>query len=127
MSDNPLMVLPSLGGDFAEVEVFGHRRHFGRITEVERFGAKFLHIEVIGTKDALPIEQIEYAGTAIFSMRPLSEHKARMAAECDRPQTYGLLADQSQPEDSFFDPEIAEAVGLGDNEFEGNYGTEEPV
>ena len=31
---------------WAQVEIFGHRRHYGRISEVERFGAKLLRVDV---------------------------------------------------------------------------------
>lgn len=34
------------GWDWAIVEVFGHRKHAGRIREEERFGAKMLRIDV---------------------------------------------------------------------------------
>lgn len=34
------------GWEWAIVEVFGHRRHAGRIREEERFGAKMLRIDV---------------------------------------------------------------------------------
>jgi hypothetical protein len=34
------------GFEWAVVEIFGHRRHAGRIREEERFGAKMLRIDV---------------------------------------------------------------------------------
>ncbi|WP_378952226.1 hypothetical protein [Mesorhizobium sp. ANAO-SY3R2] len=34
------------GFEWAIVEIFGHRRHAGRIREEERFGAKMLRIDV---------------------------------------------------------------------------------
>lgn len=32
--------------EYAIVEVFGHRRHVGRVQEVDKFGAKFLRIDI---------------------------------------------------------------------------------
>lgn len=32
--------------EYAVVEVFGHRRHVGRVQEVDKFGAKFLRIDI---------------------------------------------------------------------------------
>lgn len=32
--------------EYAIVEIFGHRRHAGRIQEVDRFGSKMLRIDV---------------------------------------------------------------------------------
>ena len=55
--------------EFAIVEVFGHRRHAGRIAEVERFGAKFLRIDIPieGTFTGL-MRTLFYGGASIFSM-----------------------------------------------------------
>lgn len=56
--------------EFAIVEVFGHRRHAGRIAEVERFGAKFLRIDIPidGAFDKGRITSHFYGGASIFSM-----------------------------------------------------------
>lgn len=46
MSDTETTLTESEGWDWAVVEVFGHRRHAGRIREEERFGSKMLRIDV---------------------------------------------------------------------------------
>jgi len=60
--------LPPPAEEYAVVEVFGHRRHVGRIMEVERFGAKLLRIDVPtdGDFEKGYVTHL-YGGTAIFS------------------------------------------------------------
>lgn len=57
--------------EYAIVEIFGHRRHVGRILEVDRFGAKMLRIDV--PKDGKFENGYAthfYGGSSIFSMTP---------------------------------------------------------
>lgn len=80
--------------EFAIVEVFGHRRLFGRICEVERFGAKFLRIDVPSDGDFEKgyITQL-YGGASIFSVTATDRatverhnrpyHAARPLIGCD--------------------------------------------
>lgn len=57
--------------EFAIVEVFGHRKHAGRILEVERFGTKLLRIDIPKDGDfALGFTTHFYGGPSIFSMTP---------------------------------------------------------
>jgi len=60
------------------LEVFGHRQHYGRLVEVEQFGAKFARIDVACTKGH-PMLSPTYAGAAIFSITDLpgGEEEAR--------------------------------------------------
>lgn len=61
-------------GEYAIVELFGHTTLVGRITEVERFGAKMLAIEVLfGGKLLGPIY---HGGAAIYRMSPCSRRTA---------------------------------------------------
>lgn len=55
--------------EYAIVEIMGHRRHFGRIADVERFGGRFLRIDVpmAGGFDAGWVSHF-YGGAAIFSI-----------------------------------------------------------
>ena len=69
--------------EWAQVEVFGHRQHWGRIAEVERFGAKMLRIDV-PTGDAGGFESVFYGGAAIFSVTPCTEEAAQAWAERHR-------------------------------------------
>lgn len=60
--------------EFAIVEIFGHRQYFGRIKEVERFGAKQLRIDVPTDGDwSKGFTTQYYAGAAIFSLTPTDE------------------------------------------------------
>ncbi len=76
---------------WACVEIFGHRKHYGRVREVERFGTKMLRVDVPGLPAAPLLGQEEcfetffYGGAAIFSFTPLTEQSARKWAESDRP------------------------------------------
>lgn len=57
--------------EFAIVEVFGHRKHAGRIFEVEKFGAKLLRIDIPKDGDfVLGFATHFYGGASIFSMTP---------------------------------------------------------
>jgi hypothetical protein len=60
--------------EYAMVEIFGHRRHAGRVAEVERFGAKLLRVDVPKGGDfANGWTTHFYGGSAIFSMTPTSK------------------------------------------------------
>lgn len=79
---------------WACVEIFGHRKHYGRIKEVERFGTKMLRVDV-PTATAAPLlgeaetfETFMYGGSAIFSLTPMTEEAARKWAENERPKPY---------------------------------------
>lgn len=57
--------------EYAIVEVFGHRRHAGRVYEVEKFGTKLCRVDV--PKDGKfesGFTTHYYGGASIFSMTP---------------------------------------------------------
>lgn len=56
--------------EWAIVEIFGHRRHAGRIREEERFGSKMLRVDVPigGDAESNGWRTHWYGGAAIFSM-----------------------------------------------------------
>lgn len=65
------------GWEWAIVEVFGHRKHAGRVREEERFGTKMLRIDV-PTVDAATGAALEwttrwYGGPSLFSVTPTDE------------------------------------------------------
>jgi|SRR5579863_194053 len=72
---------------WALVEIFGHRRHYGRVSEVERFGTKMMRVDVpekppaplLGEPDEI-FRTFFYGGGSIFSITPLTEEAARKAA-----------------------------------------------
>ena len=54
---------------YAVVEIFGHRRHAGRIIEVEQFGAKMLRVDVPKEGDfEKGYVSHFYGGASIFSI-----------------------------------------------------------
>jgi hypothetical protein len=76
---------------WAKVEIFGHRRHFGRVSEVEQFGTKMLRVDVpIG--DGEKFATFTYGGASIFGLTPLTEEACRKWAAYDRPSTVDPLA-----------------------------------
>ena len=64
-------------GDWVMLEIFGHRRHFGLLTEIERFGAKFARIDEYLPDEDQPFRTHVYSGGAIFSVTPVTENTAR--------------------------------------------------
>lgn len=62
-------------GVWARVEIFGHRRHYGRISEVMMLEAPMLRVDV-PQPDGTFISHV-YAGNAIFSICRMSEDLAR--------------------------------------------------
>lgn len=82
---------------WACVEIFGHRKHYGRIKEVERFGTKMLRVDVPKQSAAPLLGEIElfetflYGGSSIFSLTPMTEEACRKWAEAERPRPYKPL------------------------------------
>lgn len=62
-------------GDYAIVEVLGHRTLVGRVAEVERFATKFLSVEAIWQDALLPAALI--GGASIYQFTPCSREIAR--------------------------------------------------
>lgn len=89
--------------EWAIVEIFGHRRHAGKIFEVERFGAKMLRIDV-PMSDGQWLSHF-YGGSAIFSMTMADEATVMRIAR-PGPSAYALTArERADDEDSGFDDE----------------------
>ncbi|MGD9613797.1 MAG: hypothetical protein AB7H90_01220 [Alphaproteobacteria bacterium] len=99
------------------VEVFGHRKHYGRVQEIERFGVKMLRVDVPVEAAALLLGEPErfethlYAGSAIFSLTPMTEESARKWAAAERPRPVSEVRRLPGPE--YF-------VGTDENEIEDN-------
>lgn len=81
------------GWEWAIVEIFGHRRHAGRIREEERFGAKMLRIDVPvkGDPEKNGWETHWYGGSSIFSLTVTDEESALRANKpYEAPSVYRL-------------------------------------
>lgn len=87
--------------EYAIVEVFGHRRHAGRITEIERFGAKMLRIDIPKDGDFEKGYSTHfYGGPSIFSMTPCDLATVQRINKPYQPAS--LLTHEPDQED--FDP-----------------------
>ena len=92
------------GFDWAIVEIFGHRRHLGRIRVEDRFGAKVLRIDIpsfAARNDKTPAWETRwYAGSAIFSLVLTDEDSVmRIARRFAPPAFVPLPAIFSAPAD----------------------------
>ncbi len=76
--------------EWALVELMGHRSLAGRVTEVQRFGATLMRIDIPGESDAFTTQF--YGGQAIYCVTPTTEELARKAASRLLPRpTHPLL------------------------------------
>lgn len=66
---------------WAILELMGHRRLAGQVSEVEIAGSKMLRIETPGPN---PVTQF-YSSAAIYCLTPTTEEVARAIAETNRP------------------------------------------
>lgn len=89
------------GWEWMMVEIFGHRQHWGRGKEVERFGTKMLRIDIPQIRWSQPTEErpesvaeveswvsMFYGGASIFSNALTDEAtvmKRNMPSTWDRP------------------------------------------
>jgi hypothetical protein len=69
------------GWDWGIVEIFGHRKHVGRVREEERFGAKMLRIDIPlkGDPATHGWQTHYYGGSSIFSFSLTDEASALRA------------------------------------------------
>lgn len=67
------------------LELFGHRRLAGYVTEAEIGGGKFIRIDVPGPADGDPVATQLYGPAAIYCMTPTTEAMARAVAKSCQP------------------------------------------
>lgn len=90
--------------EWALVEIFGHRRHYGRVVEVDRFGTKMMRVDVPIAPAAPLLDEPEkfetffYGGGSIFSMTPMTEEAVRAWLASDR-RGYSPMARLPAPSD----------------------------
>lgn len=73
------------GGEFAIVELLGHRQRAGYVTEVTRFGAALMHIDLpakLWGGDQAAWE--EYTSAALYGLHPTTEKAVRVAWEAEQ-------------------------------------------
>ena len=98
MSDDLNNVGVEDGWEWARVEVMGHRCHYGRTREEERFGAKMLRIDIPKKGDvaANGWETIYYGGASIFSFALTDE---ATVVRANKPYDPAARLTYSEPED----------------------------
>lgn len=68
--------------EWAVLELMGHRRLAGRVSEQEIGGANMIRIDVPGDPPATQF----YSAAAVYCITPVSEELARQVAQSSRPQ-----------------------------------------
>lgn len=68
---------------WAILELMGHRRLAGHVSEVEFAGGKFVRIDVPGDEDGDVATQL-YGASSIYCLTPTSEATARATAKASR-------------------------------------------
>lgn len=70
---------------FAIVELMGHRRLGGRVSQAEQYGVAMLRVDVPGD-DGETIATQFCGGSSIYALTPCSEAAAQAVAKSNRPQ-----------------------------------------
>ena len=86
---------------WAVLELMGHRRLAGHLTETQIAGAGFLRIDIPADGDQPAATQI-YAPAAVYAITPVTEETARLVAATARPapvQRWELPAAPSADDD----------------------------
>jgi hypothetical protein len=86
-ASDPQAAAPAPEEFWAKVEIFGHRKHYGRVSEVEKFGTRMLRIDV-PLAEPSAFETFLYGGSSIFGIEPMTEEACRRWAEHYRPHPY---------------------------------------
>jgi len=89
------------GWEWGIVEIFGHRRHAGRVREEERFGTKMLRIDVPVKGDPIANgwETHWYGGSSIFSFALTNEDTVMRANKPYASPSRFLAPPEDEPED----------------------------
>lgn len=110
MSDPHINPTPDAPFDhWAVVELLGHVRIAGRVTEEERFGSKLGRVD-IPTGDATFVTQY-FSGNSVYRITPTTEALARQVAAGSRPAPVHQLAA----------PERSDGEDDPDNEYEEDF------
>ena len=71
--------------DWAILDLFGHTRIAGKVSEATIAGGAFLRIDIPGKDDAADVMTQYYGPAAVFSMTPVTEAVARAFAATHQP------------------------------------------
>jgi hypothetical protein len=89
---------------WAIAELFGHRRRAGRVSEVQRFGATMMQIEIPQEDGSFRVEL--YGGGAIYGVTECTEVEARAMAAACRPRPVPLLSPGTLDAEVAFDDDV---------------------
>ena len=70
---------------WAIVELMGHRRLAGHVTEAEQFGTAMLRLDIYDTKAGEAVVTQFYGGSAVYCITPTTEEIARKIGERSAP------------------------------------------
>jgi hypothetical protein len=92
---------PTDGWEWARVEIMGHRCHYGRVREEERFGAKMLRVDIPikGDPAANGWTTVYYGGPSIFSFGLIDEAAAMKANKPYQPPAISKWTDPDDEEE----------------------------
>lgn len=111
--DDTDISLPSLpDGNYAIVELLGHRTLIGRIEEVERFGTKMIQVEPVYQARLLGL--VLHGGSAIYGLTPCSRELAASKGATSRWQLPEAIRAQL-PVEALPAPEEAEVADDDDD------------
>jgi hypothetical protein len=82
---------PKSFDEWAILEIMGHQRFSGRVSEQAIGGASFVRVDVPETKRDKPFSKF-FGASSIFCITPVSEATARAAAEQFAPRIVTLRA-----------------------------------
>ena len=100
---------------WADVEVMGHARYAGRVSEYAELGVPLVRVEIPETQHSPACEKL-LGASSIFRITPCTEEAARAAAAQFRVQPLSLVALPSLPPPRFLeddDPEPDDWDGVG--------------
>jgi hypothetical protein len=84
------MTQETIFDQWAIVEVFGHSRYAGRVTEEKIGSVSFVRVDVPAVKDFAAFTKL-LGGSSIFAITPVAEDVARKAAEQFRSRPVEVL------------------------------------
>jgi hypothetical protein len=91
---------------WAIVELMGHRRIAGRISEVHRYGVALCQVDE--PRDDGSFRSSLYGGSSLYGIHIVSEHEAREAAKHASPRPFSWILDRAAlpaaARDDFDDP-----------------------
>lgn len=86
MTDNDRPTSADTFAEWCVLELMGHRRLAGRVTEQEIAGRGFLRLDVFGLTGDVPTVTQFYSPSSVYCMTPTTEEIARGLGEKSRPE-----------------------------------------